>query len=156
MTPRPALGTEIDALTDLWARLWAESHRGCCPPELIALRTPEDFRRRLVAFGDDLRVIGSAGAPQGLAAVRGNHLDQLYVDRPLWGTGAADVLTADALARIASAGHRLALLECNPGNARAAAYYRKSGWTDCGIRTVLLDSSAGPFPLDCIVFERGL
>ena len=156
MTPRPAEDSEIDALADLWTRLWQDAHADHCPPELIALRTRDDFHRRLLAFGDDLRVIGPIGMPQGLYAIKGNHIDQLFLDRPLWGTGAADVLTGHALARIRAAGHDTAMLECNTGNARAARYYRKSGWTDRGVQTVWLDSSAGPFALDCIVFDRAL
>jgi GNAT superfamily N-acetyltransferase len=159
-TPRPAAATEIAALADLWDHLWHVAHSGSVPPELEAIRTRADFLRRLRGFGTGkaggLRVIGPAGAPTGFAAVVGNHLDQLYVAEHLWGSGAAQVLADDALARIAAAGHDHAILECNAGNDRAAAYYRKSGWRDCGLQTVLLDSARGPFPLGCYVFEMPL
>lgn len=153
---RAAVPEDIEPLADLFDHLWRVAHSGHVPPELEAMRTRPDFRRRLIGFGDGLRVLGDPGAPQGFAAVVGNHLDQLYVAEALWGTGAADRLVADALARIAAAGHRTALLECNTGNRRAAAYYRKSGWTDRGVERVMLDSAAGPFPLDCLVFERAV
>ncbi len=154
--PRRTAPADLDPLADLFDRLWHVAHSGHVPPELEALRTRPDFLRRLLGFGDGLRVIGPVGKPQGFAAVVGNHLDQLYVAQQLWGTGAARVLMDDALARIAAAGHRTAVLECNVHNLRAAAMYRKSGWTERGVERVMLDSAAGPFGLDCLVFDRAL
>jgi GNAT superfamily N-acetyltransferase len=156
LTPRAAVVADFAPLTDLWDHLWHLAHDHCTPPGLVALRTHADFRRRLAGFGDGLRVIGPSGAPQGFAAIAGNHLDQLYVAQTLWGTGAARALTTDALARIAAAGHDTAVLECNTGNARAAAFYRKSGWRECGVQTAMLDTSLGPYPLDCFIFVRDL
>ena len=156
LIPRPAVELDFAPLTDLWATRWAEAHAHCTPPELVRLRTHDDFARRLRGFGDGLRVIGPEGAPRGFAAVVGDHVDQLYVAAELAGRGAALVLLRDAEARIAAAGHERALLDCNPGNGRAAAFYAKSGWTDEGRQSVVLDSATGPFTMECIVFSRNL
>ena len=150
-TPVPA---DYGPLADLFADLWHIAHRHCVPEDLAALRTRPDFLRRLYGFGDGLIVLGDEGAPKGFAAVVGNELDQLYVPQDLWGAGAADTLVRHALDRIARDGHDNAILKCNPGNLRAAAYYRKSGWADDGLQAVTVDTANGPFVIDCIVFSR--
>ncbi|TMV72098.1 GNAT family N-acetyltransferase [Thioclava sp. BHET1] len=154
LTPRAAEPADFAPLAELWALRWRDAHESFSPPELTALRTPADFLRRLRAFGDGLRVIGPVGAPLGFVVVLDHHVDQLFIARGLQGQGAADLLMADALARIAAAGHAEAQLECAPGNARAAAYYRKSGWALRGTETVSVDTSTGPFPIDLMIFTR--
>jgi GNAT superfamily N-acetyltransferase len=156
LVPRPAVAADFDPLLDLWVARWHDAHAACSPPELLALRTREDFRTRLAGFGDGLWVIGPQGAPQGFYSLKGNHVDQLYVARELTGQGVALMLLRDAEARLAAAGHVEALLDCNTGNARAARFYQKSGWTLRGRELVELDSSSGPFPLEVFVFTRRL
>ncbi|MCR8723990.1 GNAT family N-acetyltransferase [Frigidibacter sp. ROC022] len=155
-TPRRAVEADYDPLADLFHQRWHDAHGAYSPPWMIALRSRADLLRRLRGFGDDMRVIGPEGAPQGFCAIKGSHIDQIYVSRALEGRGAAAVLMRDGLERIAAAGHAEALLECNPGNARAAAFYRKTGWTLRGTETVLLDGPEGPFPFDCLIFTRPL
>lgn len=156
MIPRPAVPADMAPLLDLWQARWFDAHGAISPPELLAMRTREDFRLRLAEFGDGIRVIGPEGAPQGFSAVKGDTIDQLYVSREMAGTGAALILLRDAEVRIAAAGFAEARLDCNPGNARAAAFYRKSGWRDRGLQRVMLDSATGRFPFDCLVFTRAL
>jgi len=153
--PRPATATDLAPLTALWVRRWADAHAAVSPPELVAIRTPEDFATRLAGFlaVGDLWVIGPEGAPDGFVALKDHHLDQLYVDRPLEGTGAARVLMDHGLAVLAARGYAMAELWCNTGNARAAAFYRKTGWRLRGAEDVELDSASGPFILACLVFE---
>ena len=154
IVPRPAVAADYEPLTLLFESRWHDAHGHCTPPELVAARTRAHFHARLLEFGDGLRVIGPEGAPEGFAAVKGDHVDQLYVSRALAGTGAALVLLREAEARIAAAGHDEAVLDCNPGNARAAAFYRKSGWSPRGLEKVLLDTATGPFPFEVLVFTR--
>ena len=156
MTPRRAIAADFEPLADFWTRRWQDAHADCWPPELLPLRSRDDFARRLRGFGDGLRVIGPEGAPDGFCAVVADHVDQIYVARALQGTGAAAILLRDAEARIAAAGHAEALLECNPGNARAAAFYTRMGWTLRGLEPVLLQGPEGAFPFDCLVFTRQL
>ena len=130
--PRAMVAADLGPLTDLFATLWARAHDDCTPAALRDQRTWSDFRRRLVAFGDGLRVIGPPGLPTGFYALRGNHVDQLYVAERLWGTGTARALLDHAVRDIAAAGHDHAILECNPGNHRAAALalVEKLKWTN--------------------------
>lgn len=153
---RPAAPEDYARLADLWAERWADAHAAYSPPELIALRTRADFLRRLHGFGPGLRVLGPPGAPDGFCAILGDHLDQLYVSRALAGTGAARRLMTHALSRIAAAGHPQAVLDCNPSNARAAAFYRKTGWSLRGTETVELNSAAGPYPMPLLIFTMDL
>ncbi len=150
------MAADFAPLLDLWESRWHDAHGAVSPPELLALRTRDDFRTRLAGFGEGLWVIGPEGAPQGFFALKGNHVDQFYIARDLAGTGAALTLMRDAEARLAAAGHAEAVLDCNTGNARAARFYEKAGWTLRGREMVDLDSSSGPFPLEVFVFTRRL
>jgi len=156
MTPRLAVAADLAPLTDLWERRWHDAHAASSPPELIAIRTRADFATRLAGFlaAGDLWVIGPEDAPNGFVALKDHHLDQLYVDRPLEGTGAARVLMDHGLAMLAGRGIAMAELWCNTGNARAAAFYRKTGWRLRATEDVELDSASGPFWLACLVFEH--
>lgn len=155
--PRPAVPADLEPLADLWTQRWTDAHADCTPPDLAAQRTRPDFLRRLKGFGTDhLRVIGPEGAPEGFCAIKGNHIDQIFVSRSLAGTGAALALLRDGEARIAAAGYAEAELECNPGNHRAAAFYAKSGWQLRGLERVELDSASGPYPFTLLVFTRRL
>ena len=154
LIPRAAEPADLVPLAELWATRWRDAHEASSPPELTALRTPADFLRRLKSFGTGLRVIGPFGAPLGFVVVLGHHIDQLFIARSLQGQGAADLLVAEALGRIAAAGHAEAQLECAPGNTRAAAYYRKSGWRLRGTETVSVDTSNGPYAIELLIFTR--
>jgi ribosomal protein S18 acetylase RimI-like enzyme len=154
VTPRRAVAEDFAPLADLFNQRWHDAHGHCAPPELVALRDRADLLRRLRGFGDGLRVTGPPGAPEGFCAVVGNHIDQIYVSRRAAGRGIGAMLLREGEARIAAAGHPEALLECNPGNLRAAAFYERMGWTLRGLETVLLDGPQGRFPYDCLVFTR--
>jgi GNAT superfamily N-acetyltransferase len=104
----------------------------------------------------DVCVVGPAGAPLGLCAIRGDELYQLFASSQAHGTGVAAALIADAEARIAARGVELAWLACAIGNDRAARFYEKSGWRRAGTFVMMSETSNGPFPVDQWRFEKQL
>jgi len=156
MQVRPADIGEIDHLASMWHDVWHESHAALAPPELVRLRTLSSFRDRLAVMLPDLCVVGPAGAPLGLCAIRGDELYQLFVSSKAHGTGEAAALIADAEARLAARGVELAWLACAIGNDRAARFYKKSGWRRAGTFVMMSETSYGPFPVAHWRFEKQL
>jgi GNAT superfamily N-acetyltransferase len=156
MQVRPADAGEIDHLAQLWHDAWHGSHAHLAPPELVRLRTLENFRDRLAVKLPDVCVVGPAGAPLGLCALKGDELNQLFVSPQAHGTGVAAALIADAEARLAARGVELAWLACAVGNMRAARFYEKSGWRNAGTFVMMSETSNGPFPVDQWRFEKQL
>jgi GNAT superfamily N-acetyltransferase len=116
MTPRRPLPEELEPLTALWERRWHEAHAAIVPPGLTAARTRADFAARMREFAGDLWVIGPEGAPQGFVALKGHHIDQLYIDAALQGTGAARLLLTHGEQMLAGRGHAQAELWCATGS----------------------------------------
>jgi len=156
MQVRPADAGEIDHLAQLWHDAWHGSHASLAPPELVRLRTLENFRDRLAAVLPDISVAGPAGAPSGFCAIKGDELYQLFVSSAAHGTGVAAALIADAETRLAARGVEQAWLACAVGNMRAARFYEKSGWRNAGTFVMLSETSNGPFPIDHWRFEKRL
>lgn len=151
---RLAQPEDYQPLADLWLEGWIEAHKAHVPPALTALRTRPDFLRRLRLFGDDLRVAGPIGAPLGFCAILGDHLDQLFVARAGRGTGLASALLRDGERRLAENGVSLALLDCVIANAPARRFYARQGWIARGIETAVLETSQGPFEMECVIFQK--
>jgi hypothetical protein len=61
---------------------------------------------------------------------------------------------ADAEARLVQAGVETAWLACAIGNARAARFYEKSGWTMARIENVPTETAEGLFPLEVWRYEK--
>ncbi|WP_176473832.1 GNAT family N-acetyltransferase [Actibacterium ureilyticum] len=154
--PRPVVDADLAPLARLWHDGWHRAHAAHVPPALTALRTIGDFTARLPGLRDALRVIGPPGAPQGLCAVRGDELYQLYVAQAAQGSGVAGALLQDGAARIAAAGHRAAWLIVVPENARAVAFYTRQGWRDAGMTDAVLDTAHGTFALPLLKMTKGL
>lgn len=153
---RPAEAADLEPLARLWRQGWRDAHLAILPADLVALRTPESFRDRMAAALPRVRVLGPVGAPLGFHLIKDDELNQFYLDGAARGTGAATVLMADAEARLLEAGIATPWLACAIGNARAARFYEKTGWTRAGVETVPTETSAGPYPLEVWRYEKQL
>lgn len=154
LAPRMMKAEELDALAALWLAAWKDGHSGIVPAALERVRTLESFRDRLAAMGDALRVAGPVGAPLGFCAIKGEELYQLFVAAEARGTCVAATLLADGEARLAASGVDVAILDCTPGNDRAAAFYRKQGWRFREETTWEVETSEGPFEMAAWIFEK--
>jgi GNAT superfamily N-acetyltransferase len=156
MQVRSAGPAEIDHLARLWHDVWHQSHAPLSPPELVRLRTLENFRERLQASLTDIQVVGPLGAPIGFCVLKGEELYQLFVAPEAHGSGIAAALIADAEARLAARGVELKWLTCAIGNHRAARFYQKSGWRLAGTIVNPAETSSGPFPVEVWRYEKRL
>ena len=154
LRPRPMAASELQSTAKLWLEAWRDGHLGNVPDGLIKYRTERSFAERLSRMGDDLRVAGPEGAPLGFCAIKGEELYQLFVSRAARGTGLAQILLADGEARMAANGVEMAFLDCSPGNDRAAAFYRKCGWTFREETEWEVETEEGPFPMPAWIFEK--
>ncbi|MDB5454443.1 MAG: GCN5-related N-acetyltransferase [Caulobacter sp.] len=103
-----------------------------------------------------VRTLGPVGAPLGFHLIKDDEFYQFYVAAEARGTGAAAALMADAEATLAAQGVETAWLACAIGNARAARFYEKSGWTLARVEGVPTETSSGLFPLDVWRYEKRL
>lgn len=156
LATRAAEPEDLAPLAQLWRHGWLEAHQAIVPEALIALRTPESFAERMAAALPRVRVLGPVGAPLGFHLIKGDELNQFYLAAEARGSGAAGVLMADAEIRLAEAGLSTVWLACAIGNARAARFYEKSGWTLAREEVVPTETSAGPFPLKVWRYEKRL
>lgn len=155
-SPRPIEPGDISALARLWHRGWHWAHAALVPADLVALRSLQDFRRRLLAMGPLTRCVGVANNPQGFCAINGNEIDQLFVSSEARGTGLAARLLQNGEERLKASGVATAQLDCVAQNKRAVAFYTKHGWQNHGLALVQLHTSSGPYSLETLVFRKTL
>ena len=150
---RPARAEDVPALARLWHAGWHEAHAAYTPPALTALRTEEDFTRRLVALLPDTIMAGDDPA-LGFCAIRDDEIYQLYVAPEARSNGLASRLLSDGEARLAARGVGLARLDVGVENNRAARFYARQGWEETGSGEATVDSSVGPFRLRLRFFVK--
>jgi len=90
----------------------------------------------LVAFAQVRRAVPPAVVPERAAI----ELQRFYVDRPAHGTGVAQLLMGAVFDTVRALGGRHLWLGVFQNNARAIAFYRKSGFRDVGAHEFLLGS----------------
>ena len=156
MAVRDAEPADLEPLAHLWWSGWRDGHDGLLPETLKRLRTLESFQDRMRAALPEVRTLGPVGAPLGFHLLKDDELYQFYLAAEARGTGAAAVLMADAETRLAARGVEIAWLACAIGNARAARFYEKTGWTMARIETVPTETSEGLFPLEVWRYEKRL
>jgi GNAT superfamily N-acetyltransferase len=136
---------DLPAIVRIWQEGWADAHVGHVPPGLLRFRHHAHFAAlahdRLAAMW----VTGPADTVAGFVVVKGDEIEQLYVDRPSRGTGLAATLLGHAEAEIGRAGHARAWLAVVAGNRRARAFYARLGWRDAGPMSYMADTADGPF-----------
>jgi hypothetical protein len=92
--------------------------------------------------------------PCGLCFCDGSEVHQLFVGSRFYGTGVAAALLQDAEKRLLEANVETAWLACAIGNERAAAFYRKHGWSRVGVKLNVLQLTDRRFPLEIWRFEN--
>jgi GNAT superfamily N-acetyltransferase len=153
---RKATAHDVGAIARIWHIGWADGHLGHVPPELVKYRHQEQFVSRA---GDRLEctwVAESNGEPVGFVVVKGDEVEQIYVDRSARGTGVAAVLLHKGEAEIRDAGHRHAWLAVVAGNQRARSFYSRLGWRDTGPMSYLAETEVGPLAIPCHRYEIDL
>ena len=129
---RPARDADAPAVADIWERGWHDGHDGLVPQELVAVRTPESFRERTAERVAGTTVATVAGEVAGFVMVVADEVEQVYLSSAHRGTRVAAALIAEAERQVRANGHRKAWLAVVAGNARARAFYERSGWADEG------------------------
>lgn len=147
---------QLHAVAQIWHEGWHDAHALIVPQALTDLRTYEDFIRRLGGLKVQTTVATSGADVLGFVIVLKDELYQMFVDKKSQGTGVAGALMQHALEQIKTNGAQTAWLSCSIGNARAAAFYEKTGWRNVGEETVAVDTSQGEFDLAVWRFERAV
>jgi putative acetyltransferase len=140
---RKATAGDVGTVARIWHTGWGDGHIGHVPPELVPHRHLQQFVSRARDRVAATWVVESDGQPVGFVVVKGDEVEQLYVDRSARGTGAAAMLLRRAEAEIRSAGHRQAWLAVVPGNQRARSFYARLGWRDAGPLSYQAETEAG-------------
>ena len=78
--------------------------------------------------------------PQGFMLIDGSHMEALFIDPDVRGTGIGRQLLQHALAL-----HPQLSTDVNAQNAQAVGFYRRMGFTETGLSPV--DSQGRPYPL---------
>ncbi len=155
-TLRPLSAADVPSATALWETAWHEAHGAITPPALARLRTRENFQSRLELNAPQTMIAVEGADVLGFCITRQDEIYQLFVDARARGHGLAQALLDDGCARVQAGGARRAWLACAVGNNRAAAFYEKSGWSNIGPRTEMMDTDEGPFALEVWRFEKNL
>jgi DNA/RNA-binding domain of Phe-tRNA-synthetase-like protein/GNAT superfamily N-acetyltransferase len=140
---------DADAVAEIWRQGWRDGHLGLVPQELADVRTAESFRTRAADRLGDTTVATVDGVVAGFVMVVGDEVEQVYVSASHRGTGVAGVLMEEAERRVRAKGHRTAWLAVVAGNARARAFYERSGWRDEGPFDYSAATERGPIVVPC-------
>lgn len=122
MIVRPALPGDVPEASAVASASYRAAFASILDDEELARRTPESFVARFTASLDRLRVAEASGRVVGFSLVTGTHLDMLFVDPALQGTGAGRALLAEAVSR------GVCSLECFRANGPARRFYERAGW----------------------------
>ena len=156
MSVRTAEPADLAPLALLWWRGWRDAHLPIVPKALAARSTLDSFIDRMAVTLPRIRVLGPVGAPFGFHMIRGDELQQLYVAEESRGAGVATLLMIDAEHCLQQAGVATPWLGCAIGNARAARFCQKTGWTLVRTQTLPSEIPGGWFPLKVWRYEKTL
>ena len=149
MTLRKARPEDASDVAEIWHLGWQDGHLGFVPQELVDVRTEDSFRARALARVGDTTVAIVDGAVAGFVMVVDDEVEQVYVSAFYRGTGVADVLMREAERQVRANGHSKAWLAVVAGNARARAFYERTGWRDEGPFDYAAAAEDGPIAVPC-------
>ena len=155
MELRPAREDDVDVLARIWHEGWWDAHPYFAP-KLGAFRTLESFRERIAQRIGSTVVAVRDDAVVGLAVLKQDELEQLFVDRSARGKGVATPLIEDAERRVAAAGYPLIWLAVATENHVALRFYDKSGWQRMQAFDYPAETPSGIVPVPCYRYERAL
>lgn len=153
---RRATASDVGVVAKIWHVGWMDGHIGNVPPELIPYRNEEQFVSRARQRLESMWVAESREATVGFVVVKGDEVEQIFVDRIARGTGVAAMLLRKAEAEIRGAGHRRAWLAVVAGNERARSFYFRLGWRDAGPLSYLAETEIGPLAVPTHRYEIDL
>jgi putative acetyltransferase len=153
---RKAAANDVGAVARIWYVGWNDGHAGHVPPELVVHRSQEQFIARARERLESMWVAESDGQAMGFVVVKGDEVEQIYVDRTARGSGVAALLLRKAEDEIRGAGHRRAWLAVVAGNQRARSFYSRLGWRDAGAFTYLAETEGGRFAVPSHRYETDL
>lgn len=154
MSVRIAQAGDLAPLARLWWQGWRDAHLTLVPKALVARRTLDSFIDRMALALPHVRTLGPVGAPLGFHLIKDDELNQLYVDEEYRGAGIATMLAVDAEARLLEAGVTTPWLACPIGNARAARFCQKVGWTLARTQTIPTEIPGGWYPFRIWRYEK--
>jgi GNAT superfamily N-acetyltransferase len=146
---RPAVPADAKDVADIWHLGWRDGHLEFAPQELLEARTEDSFRTRATARIGDTTVATVDEAVAGFVMVVNDEVEQVYVAAPHRGTGVAAALMAEAERQVRTNGHTRAWLAVIEGNARARAFYERTGWDDEGPFDYTAATEGGSIVVPC-------
>jgi putative acetyltransferase len=155
-TIRRAEERDVTPVSRIWHEGWRDAHEGRVPQELYRFRTAETYPDRVRTRLPHTWVAERDGEVIGFVVVIDDELEQLYVDAAARGTGAARDLMDAALTSLRESGSPRAWLAVVAENARARAFYEKSGWVDAGPIDYDAEVEGGTVAVPCRRYERAL
>ena len=152
---RPGPG-DVPTIARIWHTGWLDGHAGNVPADLVRHRRGAQFLHRAEQRHETSWVATSDDVVVGFVVVRGDEVEQLYVDRPARGTGVAAALLRAAVAEIRAGGHERAWLAVVAGNRRARVFYTREGWRDAGPISYEAETEEGVFTVPSHRYEIDL
>ncbi len=146
---RPARPEDADDVATIWHLGWQDGHVGFVPQELVEARIKESFWTRASERVGDTTVATVDETVAGFVMVVDDEVEQVYVSALHRGTGMAAVLMDEAERQVRANGHSRAWLAVVAGNARARAFYERTGWNDEGPFDYAAAAEDGPIAVPC-------
>lgn len=156
ITVRRATDEDVADVARIWHTGWNDGHLGNVPDAILPYRQAEHFLSRTRERIPGTWLAERDGRIVGFVTVKHDELEQLFVDRDARGTGVAALLLRKGEEEIRRAGHSRAWLAVVAGNARARAFYARSGWHDTGPITYMAETADGPFAVPTRRYEIDL
>lgn len=145
----PARPEDATDIADIWYSGWQDGHLGYVSEELIQIRTEESFHKRAAERIGDTTVAIVNEEIAGFMMVVDDEVEQVFVAARHRGTGVADALMTEAERQVKANGHSKAWLAVVAGNARARAFYERSGWVDEGLFDYAAATEDGTISVPC-------
>ncbi|MBN5049405.1 acetyltransferase [Stenotrophomonas maltophilia] len=136
-TLRPSRATDGDALVDLWRRAVDATH------DFLSAADRQAIDAEVAGFLPQAPLVVAADdqdQPQGFMLIDGSHMEALFIDPDVRGTGIGRQLLLHALAL-----HPQLTTDVNAQNGQAVGFYQRMGFTETGRSP--LDSQGRPYPL---------